>query len=575
MGLIAKGKYDEGVKELEKANEIAPHPDVLFNIARAYAEGGNLEKAIGAYKEYLATGPKDEKQVETIVADCRRVSTRRRPSEGERACESEARRGRADAPSEAAPPEPEPAAKAAPSNIGITSARRARRGRLPGDRRHRVARRAEPARLAELDDHHHEAGHPALGHHAHPRAAPPRRRDGRDADHGRRRQRLDARLQQPARRTSSSSSSTGGSSTTTSSARRSGRRSRSTSIKIERIEVVRGPGSALYGADAFAGVVNIITIAPGEGKPGVRVGYGDDGKRYGSAWVTGRDGDFAYRASVGYTRYPRWTREVAPGRVDITFTDFDQNLGAHNLRADLRGSRRIGKDSEVYLGGGLRAERPRRLRHRPLQRLLASSRQPRRHRRLQEQARQRARLLDAPQRDTRRPTPLISATRSTETAPLQNSVDAEVEYKDNFKFPEALRHDIHVGLGYRLKNIQWSYLQSDIPAENHGSAYIAGHDQDRQIDRSRRLRARRLRALSAADHRLAARLAHRQADRPTSDSLLRIDRVPTRRRSSSRISTSPIQLPAAGRRDHLELARNFGHEPRSSRSTSPRPRSAI
>jgi outer membrane receptor for Fe3+-dicitrate len=28
---------------------------------------------------------------------------------------------------------------------------------------------------------------------------------------------------------------------------------------VERVEVIRGPGSALYGADAFAGVINIIT----------------------------------------------------------------------------------------------------------------------------------------------------------------------------------------------------------------------------------------------------------------------------------------------------------------------------
>ncbi|MDQ7051186.1 MAG: TonB-dependent receptor plug domain-containing protein [Enterobacterales bacterium] len=28
---------------------------------------------------------------------------------------------------------------------------------------------------------------------------------------------------------------------------------------ISRIEVIRGPGSAIYGADAFAGVINIIT----------------------------------------------------------------------------------------------------------------------------------------------------------------------------------------------------------------------------------------------------------------------------------------------------------------------------
>lgn len=33
---------------------------------------------------------------------------------------------------------------------------------------------------------------------------------------------------------------------------------------IERIEVIRGPGSALYGADAYAGVINIITKTPGD-----------------------------------------------------------------------------------------------------------------------------------------------------------------------------------------------------------------------------------------------------------------------------------------------------------------------
>lgn len=31
---------------------------------------------------------------------------------------------------------------------------------------------------------------------------------------------------------------------------------------VERIEIIRGPGSALYGADAYAGVVNILTMSP-------------------------------------------------------------------------------------------------------------------------------------------------------------------------------------------------------------------------------------------------------------------------------------------------------------------------
>ncbi len=46
---------------------------------------------------------------------------------------------------------------------------------------------------------------------------------------------------------------------------------------ISRIEVIRGPGSAIYGADAFAGVINIITKTPDEtnNEVGLRVGSFD------------------------------------------------------------------------------------------------------------------------------------------------------------------------------------------------------------------------------------------------------------------------------------------------------------
>ena len=33
---------------------------------------------------------------------------------------------------------------------------------------------------------------------------------------------------------------------------------------VSRIEIVRDPGSALYGADAYAGVINIVTKSAGE-----------------------------------------------------------------------------------------------------------------------------------------------------------------------------------------------------------------------------------------------------------------------------------------------------------------------
>src|SRR5690606_25054979 len=44
---------------------------------------------------------------------------------------------------------------------------------------------------------------------------------------------------------------------------------------IARIEIIRGPGSALYGADAFAGVINVITKSRADipkGEAGVRIG---------------------------------------------------------------------------------------------------------------------------------------------------------------------------------------------------------------------------------------------------------------------------------------------------------------
>jgi len=41
---------------------------------------------------------------------------------------------------------------------------------------------------------------------------------------------------------------------------------------IERIEIIRGPGSAMYGADAWAGVINIITKKAPQNETGIRLG---------------------------------------------------------------------------------------------------------------------------------------------------------------------------------------------------------------------------------------------------------------------------------------------------------------
>lgn len=53
---------------------------------------------------------------------------------------------------------------------------------------------------------------------------------------------------------------------------------------IARIEIIRGPGSALYGADAFSGVINIITKSAAE-TPGTEIGLRGGSFATKNAWI--------------------------------------------------------------------------------------------------------------------------------------------------------------------------------------------------------------------------------------------------------------------------------------------------
>jgi vitamin B12 transporter len=73
--------------------------------------------------------------------------------------------------------------------------------------------------------------------------------------------------------------------------------------QIERVEIVRGPGSALYGADALGGVIQIFTKR-GRGAPQPRVLLGGGNERTGrfDAGYGGEVGDTRFDASVsGFT----------------------------------------------------------------------------------------------------------------------------------------------------------------------------------------------------------------------------------------------------------------------------------
>jgi outer membrane receptor protein involved in Fe transport len=70
---------------------------------------------------------------------------------------------------------------------------------------------------------------------------------------------------------------------------------------IERIEIVRGPNAAVYGANAYFGVINVITTSPSKMKASTaRINLGDNGQRQLSGQYAGQSGAWDYRLSLGY-----------------------------------------------------------------------------------------------------------------------------------------------------------------------------------------------------------------------------------------------------------------------------------
>src|SRR3954464_10861043 len=67
MALIAAGQLERGIAELKQAYAIKPHPDVLYDIAKAYVDLGNIPEALNYFKLYIATDPEDKEQVQSVM----------------------------------------------------------------------------------------------------------------------------------------------------------------------------------------------------------------------------------------------------------------------------------------------------------------------------------------------------------------------------------------------------------------------------------------------------------------------------------------------------------------------------
>ena len=100
--------------------------------------------------------------------------------------------------------------------------------------------------------------------------------------------------------------------------------------QVERVEVLRGPGSSLYGADAVGGVVNLITRR-GQGAPSFdgRVALGGYGSREASVGVRGAQGAIDYAAVVSNER----SRGVSALRANDQFGNFNPDRDGFTRRS--------------------------------------------------------------------------------------------------------------------------------------------------------------------------------------------------------------------------------------------------
>jgi outer membrane receptor for ferrienterochelin and colicin len=495
MELISNGRYEEGISELNRAYEILPHANVLYNIGRAYAEAGDLESAVATYRRYLEGSPPDRDEVAQIITS---LDNRIRRQQAAAAAAREA------TPAQPTPgavpgttpgttgPAPTPVAggpQTGPATTGPTVGPVGPEGAAPIG--------AVSLGQARTEDVFAETVVTASKGAQSPLEAPNSTSIITEQDiHLSGITKIPELLRRLA---GVDIMETSGSQTEVSLRGFNQRLSNKILVlvngrsvyvdllgitiwqmltigveDIERIEVVRGPGSALYGADAFNGVVNIITKAPGEGKDGINLGYGETGSAHGSFWATGRVKEFAYRASAGYDNLPRWSREVPPNRLDLkTFVD-DQNVSGRTSRLDLRMTQQLGRNVTVGLGGGAMQGQVEMIGQSvvgdvPLANMINTDVTTFLNSKNFE-ARVFWNHLSTDHADN---AVYIGQTTLPALATI-DVLDAEAQYVGQFETGRRVVHDLHVGLNYRYKGVSWSFLDGFRFEHHYG---LFAHDE--------------------------------------------------------------------------------------------------
>ena len=105
--------------------------------------------------------------------------------------------------------------------------------------------------------------------------------------------------------------------------------------ELKQVEVARGPGSSLWGANAMTGVINLITKSPRESiGTEAHVGVGSIGTREFGGLHAGADGRMSYKVSGSYYHQDPWDRPASlpDGTPLPSYTNGDTT----QLKADAR-----------------------------------------------------------------------------------------------------------------------------------------------------------------------------------------------------------------------------------------------
>ncbi len=527
MALIQEGRLEQGVQELETAYDLLPHPNALYNIARAYAEAGQYERAMEFYERYLDTDPPDREEVDSFV---KTLGQRLAQGTQEPGVELKKPIAMPVAPTTTAGALPEQIAALEESATQIATLAEATQSEAL---RHRAARLRA---LAEQLRQRPAEGTAPSATGAAPVAGPQGPKQGRAAgvgklDLGDDSARADVYDEQVVSASRFAQSPLDAPNSTATITRQDIRLSGLTQIgellrrvagadvmtvlpgdvqlsmrglndrlnmrllvlvdgrstyldylgstflprlplnveDIERIEVIRGPASALYGANAFAGVVNIITREPGEPETTALGGFGNGGQVHGQLAASGRlQRKLGYRVGAGYNRADMFESNYDPRRTDLVPLVDDPDKAYENSHANASLRYRLTRNLQAAASGGFANNYHSFLGRGPRDPFVAAGTTSFVMGLLESNWGQLRTFWNRATEDAA----LTSAPKGGDTfrsRSVSNVFDVDGTLSRAFHL--GVDHNFHLGGNYRQKRISWNYLDTD-HTENHFAVYV-------------------------------------------------------------------------------------------------------